>query len=96
MNWLLSSLEEVDAQTPGALVLYFNGGNWSHVGTITNSGRVISKWGLYPVYEHGLWEVPAVYGNEIRYFLKPSPEMALDLFEEYVEEQLAERSKHDG
>jgi hypothetical protein len=43
VNWLLPRLEEQSAATPGALVLYFDGDKWTHMGTITQSGRVVSK-----------------------------------------------------
>jgi len=38
-----------------------------HAGVI-ESDYVISAWGNYHVWRHGLWEVPSIYGNEDRYF----------------------------
>jgi hypothetical protein len=40
-------------------------------------------WGTFPVYEHEIWEVPARYGDEVRYFENPGPAGALQLILEY-------------
>ena len=84
MEWLLSRLEELDEPASGALVVYSNKGQLTHVGTIRGAGKVISKWGWFPAYEHGLWEVPASYGNQVKFFRKPDEEEALRLFEEFA------------
>ena len=41
-----------------------------HAG-ILKSDRVTSKWGKNPVYEHGMMEVPASYGYDLRYYIRP-------------------------
>jgi hypothetical protein len=69
VEWLLKNrLVEFQRPVPGCLVLYFTGDVWQHVGVVAGEGRVISQWGTFPVYEHALFEVPARYGNEARFF----------------------------
>jgi hypothetical protein len=84
MAWLASRLEELDEPAPGALVAYFNNNRWTHLGTMAGTERVISKWGLFPAYQHGLWEVPTSYGNKVKFFSKPDEEEALRLFKEFA------------
>ena len=55
------------------------------MGIVNEVGRVESMWGTYPVYDHGLWEVPAAYGNDIRYFARPQQADALGLILAYAE-----------
>jgi hypothetical protein len=45
---------------------------------------VISQWGQFPVYEHDVSEVPARYGDEVRYFEMPAQGEPLRLFLEYA------------
>jgi hypothetical protein len=56
------------------------------MGEVANSTEVVSKWGLFPAYRHALWEVPASYGHEVKYFRKPNKAEALRLFEEFAAE----------
>jgi hypothetical protein len=67
------------APLPGVIVLYFN----------NDRGEVLSKWGEFPVYQHGLWEVPASYGQDVKYFRLPNEEEVLRLFQEFADEQAA-------
>jgi hypothetical protein len=63
--------EEVEKPNNGDLVAYFLDGELRHIGIYVGKGRVISKWGAGPVFEHPLYMVPESYGNCIRYFKKP-------------------------
>jgi hypothetical protein len=80
-NWLLGGrLIEMDQEREGALVLYFKYDVWTHAGRVVQPGRVQSKWGTFPVYQHGTWEVPCRYGDWVRYFEMPPR----SLFQEYA------------
>ncbi len=80
-NWLADGrLTEIDRQCEGALVFYFKDDLWAHAGKIVQHGRVRSKWGQFPVYEHEIWEVPCRYGDAVRFFEMPP----LDIFQEYA------------
>ncbi|MBY0566021.1 MAG: hypothetical protein K2P70_01820 [Hyphomonadaceae bacterium] len=96
-DWLADHIEEQDAPSMGALVMYFEGDTWRHVGMIddVDGPRVVSKWGEMAVFEHGLDEAPVGYGDNVRFFEKPDPKRALDLFLTYAravtsEEEIAD------
>jgi hypothetical protein len=42
------------------------------------------EWGTFPVYEHGLWEVPANYGDRVAVMQSLYPDDAYQLFLEYA------------
>jgi len=85
MDWLIKGrLVEIDEPTAGCLALYFDQGIWQHVGVVSDAGRVISQWGMFPVYEHDVCELPARYGNDVRYFQMPGPHEPLRMFLEYA------------
>jgi hypothetical protein len=74
VEWIIRHrLQEIDPAKIGSLVLYFSGSDWRHIGTETGLHRVTSQWGTYPIYEHGLCEVPERYGDVVRFFDKPPP-----------------------
>ena len=81
----LTEISEVNART-GDLLMYFNGCDFKHVGILRESKRVISKWGIGHLYEHGLWEVPLSYGTTLRFFRSITYERAFDLFTYFAEE----------
>ena len=51
MTWAIEggSLHEIEADQAGDLVCYFSGPEWRHVGVAADCGRVVSKWGTYPL-----------------------------------------------
>ncbi|MGO8914341.1 MAG: hypothetical protein ACLQJR_00370 [Stellaceae bacterium] len=53
----------------GDILIYYRNGAPEHAGILT-SNRVISKWGSGPthIWEHGIYEVPESYGDEVRVF----------------------------
>jgi hypothetical protein len=69
------------------VVMYFDRGHARHVGRVGSSGRIISKWGLGLLYEHGLSEVPAKYGDEARFFRSIEPDEALKHFLDFAAEK---------
>lgn len=80
----LSEIEEENAER-GDLVVYFEEGKPTHAGILKESRRVISKWGKGLLLEHQLFEVPAIYGNECRFFKRPEVAACEDAFIEYAE-----------
>jgi len=73
------------AVLPDDLVIYFNNGVFRHVGRMKTHHRVLSKWGTGYLFEHGVWEVPFNYGEEVRYFVGPNKDSSFDLFIQYAE-----------
>jgi len=80
---VLKLLKEVPNSLDGGLVVYFCGDVPEHIG-VMRGGRVVSKWGKNPVYNHGLFEVPAEYGDEVRYYQKPPEQFITTRFIEFV------------
>jgi hypothetical protein len=59
---------EQDQARDDDLVLYFGEGTPKHAGK-WYTGNVRSKWGYYShLWQHGLYELPLEYGNDIRFF----------------------------
>ncbi len=71
----------------GDLVIYLADGEVRHVGRALQRGRVVSKWGSGLLCEHGVWEVPASYGNTVRCCVGPGREDSIALFADYAENQ---------
>jgi hypothetical protein len=88
MTWLLEGrLQEIDEPIAGCLVCYLSGDEWKHVGIMGANGKVTSKWGTFPLYEHALDEVQESYGDEVRFFVRPSEEEALALYLQFASEK---------
>jgi hypothetical protein len=88
MQWLINGrLVELDKPMNGSLALYFNQGVWQHVGMVSGDGRATSQWGMFPVYDHDVWELPARYGDEVRYFSMLKIGEPLRLFLEFATTQ---------
>ena len=85
-NGLLTKLAE-SSQEPGDLAIYFENKKVKHIGKVKSDNRIISKWGRGLLWEHDIFEVPADYGNEKRFYAQPSTCTGLDLFCEYARTQ---------
>ena len=88
--WLLRSGSLTELTPPadaviGSMVMYFDDdASFTHVGLSKHNSRVESKWGQLGLYEHGLFEVPANYGDTVRYY-KPLPySVAIKLFYDFA------------
>jgi hypothetical protein len=94
VNWLLRGrLMEIGAPRPNCLALYFSDSSWKHMGVLIGQNRINSKWGTFPIYEHAFWEVPASYGDELRFF--DAPENSLRAFIEYARTRADQRDIDD-
>ena len=74
---LLQEINEAEANE-NDLIMYFDNGEWRHVGFWKLNGRVKSKWGAGLLYNHGRWETQ--YGGTVRFFRSMAPESAITLF----------------
>ena len=85
MTWAIRGrLRETDEYQRGDLISYFSAAGWEHIGVISAPDRVTSKWGTYPLYEHGFSEVSEEYGDCVRFFRRLSLDEALSLFREFA------------
>jgi hypothetical protein len=67
----------------GPIAIYFRNGVPEHAGT-WDGDTLVSKWGGggSNIWRHALWDVPASYGNEVRFFA-PLP-TAVDLYRSWA------------
>jgi hypothetical protein len=78
---------EQSSAEPKALAVYFNDGQVRHIGRVIDNDRVQSKWGIGHLYEHAIFEVPATYGDVVRFFGAIERDLVLDAFFEFAERQ---------
>ncbi len=75
VSWVLEQdiLREISVSDAkeGDVVLYFDKGAVTHAAVLGEEQTLRSKWGGNEVHQHGLWEVPAQYGDTVRYYRKP-------------------------
>jgi hypothetical protein len=84
---LLIEMAETEARE-GDLILYFDpSGRIKHAGLIRGNGRVESKWGRGGLFQHDIFEVPASYGTNVKYFRRVPLEQALEYFKSYAKEK---------
>jgi hypothetical protein len=90
VHWMVDEgkLVEVETPRPGLLALYFDGEVWKHMALLAAHDRLVSKWGKQSVFDHGMAEVPAEYGNVVRFFAKPEPDQAARMYFDYACEVL--------
>lgn len=71
----------------GDLVFYFGDDEqFKHAGLSRTNGRLMSKWGIGHLYEHGVFEVPESYGTKVRFFRKLSYDLAFGHFMRFAQE----------
>ncbi len=90
IRWLIDGdrLSQILAIREDALVCYFREGAWQHVGIAIAGGRINSKWGTYAVFDHKLSEVPTDYGDDIRFFVRPSARESAGLLFEFARSKM--------
>ena len=79
-KWIAGGfLEEIKPGDAGAddIVAYFDRGQLVHFARSGAAGILRSKWGANEIHAHGIWEVPANYGNKVRYFRRPAAKAVL-------------------
>ena len=65
------------AEREGALAVWSSAGVVLHVGLVSAPGRATSKWGAGGLYEHGLFEVPKCFGEDVAFYDPVDPEVVL-------------------
>jgi hypothetical protein len=75
----------------GAIVTWSAGSVLRHVGVVVAPNRAISKWGVGHLWEHGLLEVPASYGDDLAFYHPIDPESALRHLKSVLLQCLARR-----
>jgi len=73
------TIREIDPAeaAPGDVVVYFHKEAVTHAAVVVEEQTYRSKWGGNEVHQHGLWEVPAQYGDRVRYYRAPEPSIVL-------------------
>jgi len=67
----------------GDVVVYFSNAVPKHAAKM-NGSRVVSKWGLGHLWEHGLFEVPSIFGDDVRFFKRLARRAAVSAFVEFA------------
>jgi hypothetical protein len=67
----------------GEVAIYFDKQEPKH-GGVYRDQRITSKWGSNPIYEHGIMEVPASFGDKVLRYRKPSQKEANRDFIKFV------------
>ena len=75
-----------ESPSNGDYVLYFSDQTIVHAGKM-ESGRVISKWGRGHIWIHGICEVPAGYGNQVKYYNRLEKTTCIEAFCEWIKEK---------
>lgn len=69
---------------PDCIIMYSNEGCLRHAGVITEStNMVMSKWGGNKLHRHPIFEVPASYGSDVSYYMRPDAELAFQWYSEW-------------
>lgn len=84
-NALLIEICSTDVREDDVVFYFGDDGRFKHAGLSLANGRIVSKWGIGHLYEHGLLEVPESYGTELRFFRKLSHEEAFGHFLRFAE-----------
>lgn len=77
----LSTLED------GCVIVYSDSMKVTHAGKIMNQA-VASKWGTAHLWQHRIYEVPATYGDGVRFFKAINAEQSGEAFRNYTKEIL--------
>ena len=77
------------SESAGDWIVYFNPHNqFKHIGILSDKKRVKSKWGELGLYDHEVFEVPASYGDDIKYFEPIKYDVAIASFRQFAAESV--------
>ncbi len=90
-DWLIANQYLIQIQdgseSVGNFVVYFNSiQEFKHIGILLDKKRVKSKWGELGLYDHEILDVPANYGNDVKYFEPIKYDNAMFAFKQYTTE----------
>ncbi len=80
-------MRPADAVADGDFVVYYTSDLSSEHAGVAAGNFVVSKWGRLPVFEHGFWDVPDTFGNNIRAFARIEPDHMWQHFRDWAKEQ---------
>lgn len=86
LHLVASTLNQVISPSIGNLVLYYDRQQITHAGLV-EANCILSKWGTGHLWLHGLFDVPAQYGDRALFYKAPSPVEALVQFLEFARER---------
>ncbi len=81
------------AESIGSLAVWSCNGKVKHIGVVVGNGRIVSKWGEGCLWEHGLFEVPQNYGDDLTFFEAVTPESMWEQFTRYESQKSTVASK---
>jgi hypothetical protein len=79
----------VEDAREGDIILYSRGEEIHHAGRL-KSGRVVSKWGTGHLWEHGIFELPARYGERTRFYRAVPSAVVEEAFVAYARQREGE------
>lgn len=90
-DWLVTNKHLIQikngSESVGDFVVYSNSHNeFKHIGILSDEKRVKSKWGGLGLYDHEAFEVPANYGDDIKYFESIKYDVAITIFKQFAAE----------
>lgn len=88
-DWLVTNKHliqiEDGSQSMGDFIVYLNPRNeFKHIGVLSDKQRVKSKWGQLGLYDHEVFEVPASYGDHVKYFESIKYDVAITIFKQFA------------
>jgi hypothetical protein len=72
------------------LAIYFSDTGVTHAGIVKKPDEVLSKWGTGYIWFHGTFEIPAEYGQIVRYYAAPPFELMVERFRAHALQQMEE------
>ncbi|MGA7674417.1 MAG: hypothetical protein WCA78_05155 [Rhizomicrobium sp.] len=69
---------------PNRLVIYLSHGRITHSALSLKDHLFVSKWSGSELHDHGMWEVPASYGDKVEWYIRPSSQDALKALELFL------------
>lgn len=96
ISYLLSQghLQEDETPSKGCIVIYFNEkGKPKHAGILEKDGNdndrmIRSRWGNFgAIVTHKVWDVPTMYGIEVKYYHPLTSEEAENYFGEFLKDR---------
>ncbi len=72
-----------EATRDGDVIVYSDPEKITHTGDVF-SGRIVSKWGTGHLWNHRVFEVPARYGDDVKFYRAVPPQVAEEAFVAYA------------
>lgn len=77
-------LSYTETPSEGDYVLYLDDDKeMHHLGIVNSDNTITSKWSWGPLIKHEIWDVPACYGNKIKYLKYIEPDQVKKYYYQY-------------